>query len=335
MAVKMVLFWFSVVLSIISVNAEGEFAVLTKPDSLKFAGHDEIRETALKEVYSAALGLSTEERSDWDGLYITNPFKMPEAAVELYVDGVASLGNFEGKSRNYPLLVDEYEPDTFDFIRERIHSRFAGQNNRLVNLRLADSHELKSYEDVFGSVKVNKPSDSSLSHLKTSVEEDLQFLNELEVLKAVTVAVKKMKPDFKIDFFYLRFSSLHPLVDYHGPKSAQAAEAKQLLNDAIIELNQAFKYAYDGSVLFSVVCTDVAHTRRTARAADPAKQEQAQAQSDPIDNADYPAIFNIILWFSVVMIFTLVAITYAVMDMDPGRDSIIYRMTSTRMKKEN
>ncbi|KAJ2947457.1 hypothetical protein O0L34_g17241 [Tuta absoluta] len=313
MAVKMVLFWFSVVLSIISINAEGEFAVLTKPDSLKFAGHDEIRETALKEVYSAALGLSTEERSDWDGLFITNPFKMPEAAVELYVDGVASLGNFEGKSRNYPLLVDEYEPDTFDFIRERIHSRFAGQNNKLVNLRLADSHELKSYEDVFGSVKVKQ------AHYHCCCEEDEARLQDRLLLRCASSRCTRW-------------------VDYHGPESAQAAEAKKMLTDAIIELNHAFKYAYDGSALFTVVCTDVAHTRRTARAIDAAnsaKQEQAQTQSDPIDNADYPAIFNIILWFSVVMIFTLVAITYAVMDMDPGRDSIIYRMTSTRMKKEN
>lgn len=50
---------------------------------------------------------------------------------------------------------------------------------------------------------------------------------------------------------------------------------------------------------------------------------------------DYAAIFNILLWFGVVFVFTLIAIVYALMDMDPGRDSIIYRMTSTRMKKDN
>lgn len=50
---------------------------------------------------------------------------------------------------------------------------------------------------------------------------------------------------------------------------------------------------------------------------------------------DYPVIFNIILWFGVAMVFTLLAISIAIGDMDPGRDSIIYRMTSTRMKKDN
>lgn len=52
-------------------------------------------------------------------------------------------------------------------------------------------------------------------------------------------------------------------------------------------------------------------------------------------NQDYPVIFNIILWFMVVFGFALLAICYAIGSMDPGRDSIIYRMTSTRMKKDN
>lgn len=49
----------------------------------------------------------------------------------------------------------------------------------------------------------------------------------------------------------------------------------------------------------------------------------------------YPVVFNIILWFGVVMFFSLLAICLAIGNMDPGRDSIIYRMTSTRIKKEN
>ncbi|XP_011139826.1 renin receptor isoform X1 [Harpegnathos saltator] len=50
---------------------------------------------------------------------------------------------------------------------------------------------------------------------------------------------------------------------------------------------------------------------------------------------DYPVIFNIILWFGVIFFFSLLTICIAIGDMDPGRDSIIYRMTSNRMKKDN
>lgn len=50
---------------------------------------------------------------------------------------------------------------------------------------------------------------------------------------------------------------------------------------------------------------------------------------------DFPVIFNIMLWFSIALIFALISICMVIANMDPGRDSIIYRMTSTRMKKDN
>lgn len=55
----------------------------------------------------------------------------------------------------------------------------------------------------------------------------------------------------------------------------------------------------------------------------------------PTYSEEYPVIFNIILWFGVLIVFTMLAISYAIAFMDPGRDSIIYRMTSTRIKKDN
>lgn len=52
-------------------------------------------------------------------------------------------------------------------------------------------------------------------------------------------------------------------------------------------------------------------------------------------SSDYPAIFNIILWLSIVLALSILAISLAMWNMDPGRDSIIYRMTTMRMKKDN
>uniref|UniRef100_A0A915KXG7 Calponin-homology (CH) domain-containing protein n=1 Tax=Romanomermis culicivorax TaxID=13658 RepID=A0A915KXG7_ROMCU len=51
-------------------------------------------------------------------------------------------------------------------------------------------------------------------------------------------------------------------------------------------------------------------------------------------NQDYPVVFNIILWFSVSAIVALLFISVSMWYMDPGRDSIIYRMTMTRAKKD-
>lgn len=51
---------------------------------------------------------------------------------------------------------------------------------------------------------------------------------------------------------------------------------------------------------------------------------------------DYPVIFNIILFLAITLILALIAISVALATMDPGRDSLIYRVTSAqRFKKDN
>eukprot|EP01135_Chromosphaera_perkinsii_P007207 Nk52_evm15s745 gene=Nk52_evmTU15s745 len=49
---------------------------------------------------------------------------------------------------------------------------------------------------------------------------------------------------------------------------------------------------------------------------------------------NYPAMFHIIFWLSIVLIAALWAICYAMMNMDVGEDGIIYKTTSQRKKNE-
>ena len=53
----------------------------------------------------------------------------------------------------------------------------------------------------------------------------------------------------------------------------------------------------------------------------------------PVD-PNYAVIVNIILWMSLLIVISVLAISIGIWNMDPGRDSIIYRMTSQRMKKD-
>ncbi|GBP05505.1 hypothetical protein EVAR_3014_1 [Eumeta japonica] len=240
---------------------------------------------------------------------------------------VGEFAEAELKAHSYPLLIDEYEPDTFDAVKHRIQQRYSNGGNKLVNIKLSDLNEINNYADIFGNVKPAKVSKKLLQHLKPSVEEDYQFLLELENLKAIIEKVKSgaVRADNAADLYNFRFRSLHPLLDFHAEE----------LND----LSEAFKKAYDGSALVTCVTSDVAHTRRAQRSTR-TKRDTQQPDSEKYNIAkayseDYPAVFNIILWFGVVFTFSLLAIVYFIMDMDPGRDSIIYRMTSTRMKKDN
>ncbi|KAG7310039.1 hypothetical protein JYU34_004571 [Plutella xylostella] len=333
MAGKKVLFLFSLVLAVIGTNAVGELRILHSPDSLKFQGSSGTQESVLKDIFSASLGLSVEEDSEWNGLSIVDPFKTPEAVVEVYIDGISSLGNVENsKVKTFPLKADEYEPETFQMLKHRINQRFSDGSNTLINVKLSDPAGISS---LFGDMAIPKVSKQSLQHLKQDqVEEDYSFLQDLAVLKAITEKVSSgaISPDNSVDFYNLRVTSLHALSDYHGPSSMQTKEAKKLLVSALEELSRAFVQAYDGAVLVTAVTSDIEHTRRARAVAAP---REFKLNDDDAYSVDYAAIFNIILWFGVVFAFSLIAIVYALIDMDPGRDSIIYRMTSTRMKKDN
>jgi len=73
--------------------------------------------------------------------------------------------------------------------------------------------------------------------------------------------------------------------------------------------------------------------------------KQAQVKADPnVDlnkvnlapeySEDYPIIFNIWLWLVIVLVLSIYAVCVIMWYMDPGRDSIIYRMTSQRIKTD-
>uniref|UniRef100_A0AC34RHM0 NADH dehydrogenase subunit 6 n=1 Tax=Panagrolaimus sp. JU765 TaxID=591449 RepID=A0AC34RHM0_9BILA len=49
---------------------------------------------------------------------------------------------------------------------------------------------------------------------------------------------------------------------------------------------------------------------------------------------DYPAMFLLTAGIVIVLTFAIVFIVVGLLTMDPGKDSIIYRMTTTRMKKD-
>ncbi|XP_018572333.1 renin receptor [Anoplophora glabripennis] len=327
-------------LFISSAYGAGEFSVLHSPESLTFKGHDHVRESTLKEVYSAALGFSTEHYSNWQGLYIENPFDLPEAIVTVSVDGVADIGQQTG--HHYPLRTDEEEVEIYQSLERRISERFPEQNTNLVRIDLSNGlDEVKKYA-IFEEIRSENPKHVSHKSLKLDVDEDRQFLKEITLLREITRKIEQgvVKQDHVPDVFWFRVSALHPLSDLHGENSTETTEAKQLLNEAILRLKDAFVKAYDDKALVNVITSDASHTRRTRSILQ--ISAKADEETDKVKynlasyySKDYPVIFNIILWFGIAMLFSLIAICLAIGNMDPGRDSIIYRMTSTRMKKDN
>lgn len=318
---------------IISVHANGELNILSHPESIQFKGHDHLRESLLAEVYSAALGFSTEKDSNWQGMYLMDPFNLAQAVVTVTIDGVSTLDISKGN--NFPLRTDEDENEVFESLKRRVEDRYPESANSLIRIDLSEGISSLELYPEFQRIKNTKSVKANYNFLKATTEEDKYFLDELAFLNAITDQVERgvIKRDSTPNVFWFKVSALHALSDLHGANSTATKEAKQLLYEAIQRLNNAFQKLYSGQAIVTVVTSDASHTRRIRRAA--VTREFSDINLAEVYSDDYPVIFNIILWFGVAFVFSLLAITIFIATMDPGRDSIIYRMTSTRMKKDN
>lgn len=317
----------------------GEFSVIHHAPSLFFKGHETLRESTLKEVYAASLGFSTEHFSSWRGMYLLDPFGVAQAIVTVYVDGVSDID--QQKGHRFLLKTDIGESKIFENLERRINEHYPKEETNAVRIQLSNGLEDIRRYSVFEDIGSNNIEQVNHKALKLGSEEDRKFLKEMTLLNAIAEKIEtgKITKDYVPDVYWFEVSALHALKDLYGENSTQVLEAKQLLNEAISRLNTAFVKLYDGYVLVTVITSDASHTRRGRSILE---TETSTSSSDKTEynlasyyNTDYPVIFNIILWFGVVMLFSLIAICMAIGNMDPGRDSIIYRMTSTRMKKDN
>ncbi|XP_011139827.1 renin receptor isoform X2 [Harpegnathos saltator] len=349
-----------------AVQANGEFSVLHSPDSVEFIGNGEIEQSSLKEILSAGLGFTAKQKDTDHSLTICDPFSLPKALVAMPIEGIEKLPFVKDRSKvDYSMIFDEAEETTWQALRSRVEER--SNDNTLVRINLSDGVDALG-QSALGELK---PANiEKLTTLNLEIEEDRKFVEEIQLLKAIADnASSTKKHNTETDVYWIVVSGLKPVLDLHGNNSEAAKEACTLLDDAIDQIYQAFVSAYDGKVVIAAFTNDASKVRnarsvlldRQSRAADgPAYKTNsvkstggakgAPISSDFNDNLltkpefsgrakvyseDYPVIFNIILWFGVIFFFSLLTICIAIGDMDPGRDSIIYRMTSNRMKKDN
>lgn len=231
--------------------------------------------------------------------------------------------------------------------------------------------DLKESSDSFNTpLGTVQPDDEEVKpqHLKPkSNKADSDFLRQLAFLNGLSDLL--VTSTDRIPTVHIVRVSFEALLAAHEPNSPALEEAKKLFVNALAGLETASEKAFDGAVIVGLVTASegqlVVRSKRQAGAPKQAETDDVSGhiifpdlvrcfinslqlinfinhcfQQNPMNlatkyNSNYPVIFNIILWFSVVLVFSLLAISIVIGTMDPGRDSIIYRMTSTRMKKDN
>lgn len=300
-----------------------QLSILYSPKALEFHGHARLDAESVSDVFGAALGYSVAHPTEWDGLVVKDPFNMATGAVVVVAEGIDSLP-LEG-AQTYELYGGSGSESLGELVQKS-----ADHNGISFEVDLKESSD--SFSTPLGTVQ---PDDDDVKpqYLKPkSNKADSDFMRQIAFINGLSDLLVT-STDESVPTVHIVRVSLEALLAAHEPSSQAIAEAKKLLSNAMLELQTAAEKAFDGAVVVGLITSTEAPLVRSKRQA---------GENDDVDyniamkyDSNYPVIFNIILWFSVVLVFSLLAISIAIATMDPGRDSIIYRMTSTRMKKEN
>lgn len=307
-------------LFIAAIHAAGELTVLNSPKSISFKGNDALNSQFVGDVLLAAKGYAVDGNSNWDSMFINDPFNMAKNIIAVHVEGQEQgINNANGKSFQ---LIGSNSKSSLNAVAAELEAN----SESVCDLKF-DEDGIQAFKTCFGDVSVTPA--KATKNLNPEIHTaDKEFLESIGYVYAVANNLAKM-PSTTL----LVKLNLVNVAKAHGEKSVAMEEAKKLVSNAINTLLAAAQKSMD-SVLFVQIFEKESSNARYKRDTLSSK-DAANFNLATYYNADYPIIFNIILWFMVVFGFSLLAICYAIGSMDPGRDSIIYRLSSTRMKKDN
>ncbi|GAB1605263.1 renin receptor-like [Argonauta hians] len=306
-------------------------------------------------MISHSFGLSSTPM-DWDGMLQGSLFKKPKANVVLTVsgyDGIDQSPVVPKSVAKYPVQNDVPFADFNQVVDSLLKTSF-GVNPLTVQLT-SDKQvvDVRSQHDAFNNMLATQSKilerlfekDSVMNQfdvgtVNVSHHSDATLLSEIQTVMDI---MKKLKDNPLLtrsqspDFFSFHMTGLQRMAQEHGKDSPKIVSATKLLNDFVGKMTNDFRNLYDDGVIVEVLVTQPIHGEVIYKS----RNLMQVAEDKPVSlnlvgnySEDYSSIFNIMLWGMVVLIIALLAISYGIWNMDPGRDSVIYRMTSQRLKKD-
>lgn len=282
---------------------------------------------AVEDVIAASLGYSVptnDEVGYFDGLVINDPFNVAKGVVVVAVEGAGALDLPDAKDFE---VIGAGDPLTVALQ----NLQFRGASVVDLDLKTDVSSHL---ETSFGAiVPAENRSVNFLKPKKNKADQDL--LDQLAIVDGLATLITDANN--QLPSAAVVRVSFNAFAKIHAADSSAYTEGVKLLKNSITDLTVATEKAYKSRALIVVLATAEAHPR-AKRQANPSDTPNASAKNLNIVTGydeNFPVFFNIIFWFMFAFFFVLLAISLAIGGMDPGRDSIIYRMTSTRMKKDN
>ncbi|XP_004850076.1 renin receptor [Heterocephalus glaber] len=347
---------FVALLSLLLAGVLGnEFSILRSPGSVVFRnGNWPIPGERIPDVAALSMGFTVKEDLSWPGLAVGNLFHRPRATVMVLVKGVDKLALPPGRVISYPL--ENAVPFSLDSVANSIHSLFSEETP--VVLQLAPSEErvymVGKANSVFEDLSVtlrqlhnrlfqeNSVLNSlPLNSLSRNNEVDLLFLSEMQVLHDISSLLSRHKhlaKDHSPDLYSLELAGLDEIGKRYGEDSEQFRDASRILIDALQKFADDMYNLYGGNAVVELVTvksfdTSLVRKTRTILETKPDKTGSPYNLAYKY-NSEYSAIFNMILWIMIALALAVIITSYNIWNMDPGYDSIIYRMTNQKIRMD-
>ncbi|KAJ1373692.1 hypothetical protein KIN20_036166 [Parelaphostrongylus tenuis] len=319
--------------AIFTVVLASELQFVALPSSVKLAppsGTSGLRISQLPGLNANLLGLTAKPIEGFE--VKSDLFERPMAVAVVMVMGVDSLKNMESNGV-YALENDGFDSSAFD---EELARSFGSDRQTFTVTDRGITGSLTTLNDTEQEIADN---------IKTKLpvlREELQNIYRL----AATILVRdeKFEEQSVPDVYHIRITGL--------PHSTIGNDRETGINDirkAIQIFSETMSTVYGNRAVVEVLTIsgdiksdDRLHEQPVVR------RKRATDSSDTGTNlknwrealnvyafvgTDYPAIFAIFAGLSIIMALAVLYTVVAMMSMDPSKDSIIYRMTTTRMKK--
>ncbi|XP_030044706.1 renin receptor [Microcaecilia unicolor] len=332
-----------------------EFSVLRSPSYVTFReGSWPLPGERIPDLTALSMGFSVEEDLSWPGLAVGNLFHRPTATVLLTVRGVDTLP-LSKAGVSYP--IENAVPFNLDSIADAIRSLFS--EDTPVVLQLAPSDErvymVGKANTVFKDLPITLRQLRSRLFQENSIlkslpfnslsktnEVDLLFFSELQVLHDISALLSRHKHlarDHSPDVYSLELAGLEEIGKHYGEDSQQFRDASRILAESLEKFADEMFHVYGGNAVVEAVTVRSFETPlvRKTRSILEAKQTNAPENLYNLAyqyNFNYAVVFNIILWLMIGLAIAVIVISYNLWNMDPGYDSIIYRMTNQKIRMD-
>lgn len=313
--------------TVIVLSNASTLQIKTLPSSITIPENVEDFElSSVSKLNNYMLGLSAdidEVFSDVTG----DLFSRPKA---LAVVQVKNIDNIDGKTSGEYKSTDESEFD-FSSTEKMIKSTFGNEGH---------FDELK--DGVLGGQLSDKIQSFVVSEdsVKTKIP---KLRDELLNLQKIIGYLEKNGPRLGLSAPELFNIEIDGFINAIGTKDEINA-AKKELGKMLDDLVDVLKSTYGDQVVVEVITTNGNAessgnhliAKRDTQSNQPGTIQEIRKKYNvySFTQGDYPAIFAIFAGVSIILSIAILFIAVGMWTMDPGKDSIIYRMTTTKLKKD-